>query len=225
MGSRATFPLLLEIAANPKLVITLIEILLDLDDGRHPLRLLKNLQNDRVFTQQLIDTAEATLFDLLDMRSAPNGAMLCFCWLGSDNDQVVDKIVQIIRSDECTYEEEDDGVEALAKIGTDHAILALLSLLPNQYVLGGWISIKLDIAGKLGIIPQLWIAQRQLYSRSLSDTIALIQKKDGLYNPDFSNKNYPLYERSKSQLRDLLLGEVWEGSRETYSYRTYTNYR
>jgi hypothetical protein len=220
-GSYATFPLLLEIAANPKLVITLIKILLNLDDGEYQLRLLKNLQNDRAFTRQLIDIAETTLFDLLDTRSAPNGAMLCFCWLGSDNDRVVDKIAQILRSDKCTYEEEDDGVEALAKIGTDRAVLALLSLLPNQYVLGGWISIKLEIAGKLGIIPQLWIAQRQLYSRSLSGTIVLIQTREGLYNPNFSNKIHPLYERSKSQLRDLLLGDVWEGSRETYNYRTY----
>jgi HEAT repeat protein len=225
LGSVSTLPLLLEIAANPKLVITLIETLLDLDHEECPSRLLENLKNDRAFTRQLIDTAETTLFELLDTRSAPNGAMLCFYWLGSDNDRVVDKIAQILRLDECTYDEEDDGVRALAKIGTDRAILALLSLLPNQYVLGSWISTQLEIAGKLGIIPRLWIAQRQIYDRSLSDAIALIQTREGLYNPDFSNKSYPLYERSKSQLRDLLLGDVWEGSRETYSYFKYISYK
>jgi HEAT repeat protein len=209
IGSVATFSTLLDIATNPKLVIALVRVLRDINNEEYS-KLIKNLQNDRTFTRQLIDIAETTLIELLDTKSAPNGAMLCFHWLRSDNDRAVDKILEILKSDECTYEEEDDGVLALASIGTERVILALLSLLPNQYVLGGWISNQLGWAGRLGAVPHLWIAQRQLYTHRLPVSIDLIQKREGLYNPVFSNETYPLYARSKPQLRDLLLGDAIE---------------
>jgi hypothetical protein len=98
----------------------------------------------------------------------------------------------------------------LADIGSQEAIEALLGFLPNRFVLGGWIATQIDNGGKLAIVPQLWLAQRQLYSESLADAISNIQQREGLYNPNFSDRqSHEMFQCSfYPQLRQLLLGDV-----------------
>jgi hypothetical protein len=83
--------------------------------------------------------------------------------------------------------------------------------LPNGYVLGGWIATQMYNVGNIEIIPQLWLAQRQLYSICLSGAMDFIQKQEGLYNPNFSDRQsrkiFPscsLYPR----LRQVLLRDL-----------------
>lgn len=91
------------------------------------------------------------------------------------SDRAIGAIEKVLKSDRCTYNNEDDGVIALASIGSDRAIDALLGFLPNEYVLGGWIATQIRDRGKLGIVPRLWLAQRQFYSESLSNAIVALE--------------------------------------------------
>jgi hypothetical protein len=60
---------------------------------------------------------------------------------------------------------------------------------------------------RLGIVPHLWECERNHYSGTLSDIITTIQEREGLYNPDFSDRSHPLFEPSYPRLRHFLLGD------------------
>ncbi|MBW4623663.1 MAG: hypothetical protein KME17_30420 [Cyanosarcina radialis HA8281-LM2] len=204
LESLAARSILLELAANSELVTTLIEELIELNCSETRSGTLGRWQGDRDFTQQFLEIAETTLIEIVKTR---HREILCLGQIGI-SDRAVDAIAQVLKSDDCSYEHEDDGVMALANIGSKEAIEALLEFLPNGFVLGGWIATPINNGGKLGIIPQLWLAQRQLYCESLSNAIINIQQREGLYNPNFSNRPYHELFRSRSlspRLRQVLL--------------------
>lgn len=200
----ATQPILLKLAANSELVTTLIEELMQLKWSETYSTILEQWQCDRQFTQQFLEIAETTLIEMVENHR--NG-ILCLGQIGI-SDRAVEAIEQVLKSDNCSYDNEDDGVTALASIGSKRAIETLLGFLPNGYVLGGWIATQINNGGKLGIIPKLWLAQRQFYSKCLSNAIITIQQRERLYNPNFSDRqSHELFQSSLfyPQLRQVLL--------------------
>lgn len=207
LKSVATKPILLDLAANSELVTTLIEELWQLKWSPNKSNILEQWQSDRQFVEKFLEIAETTLIEIV--KTHHQGIR----YLGQIgiSDRAVDAIEKVLKSDRCGYENEDDGVIALACIGNNRAVNALLGFLPNGYVLGGWIAIQIHNKGKLGIIPQLWSAQHQFYSESLSDAIIAIQQREKLYNPNFSDRqDCELFESSSSypRLRKVLLNNV-----------------
>ncbi len=83
----------------------------------------------------------------------------------------------------------------------------LLSFLPDLDIFYGWIAIQFHNLGKLGLIPHLWSAVRQIHSYRGAETIATIQEQEGLYNPEFSDRSHPLFAPSTPRLRHILLGD------------------
>lgn len=83
----------------------------------------------------------------------------------------------------------------------------LLSFLPNIDKFYGWIAIQFCRLGKLGLVSQLWLAAHQFYSCRSSEVISTIQEREGLYNPDFSDRSHPLFEPPRPRLRHILLGD------------------
>lgn len=206
LNSIATQSILLELAANSELVTTLIEELWELNGWETSSTLLEKWQSDRQFTEKFLEIAEITLIELVETQQRG------IRYLGqiSISDRAVEAIEEVLKSDRCSYNNEDDGVIALADIGSKKAIDALLGFLPNKFVLGGWIATQIDNGGKLAIVPQLWLAQRQFYSGSLSDAISNIQQREKLYNPNFSDReSHEMFQCSfYPQLRQVLLGNV-----------------
>jgi len=155
----------------------------------------------------IADSAETTLIEIV---KTDHQGIRCLGQIGN-SDRVIDAIKKVLKSDSCGYEDKDDGVITLAEIGSNKAIKTLLGFLPNGYVLGGWIAIKINNRDKLGIIPQLWLAQKQLYCEGLSDAIYNIQQREGLYNPQFSDRqDYKLFKPSVlyPRLREVLLEDM-----------------
>ncbi len=106
-----------------------------------------------------------------------------------------------------SYDDIDQAILSLANIGTEQAMSALLSFLPDLDRCYSWIAIQFYRLGKLGLVPQLWSAVRQFYSDRSSETISRIQEREGLYNPDFSDRSHPLFEPPRPRLRHMLLGD------------------
>jgi HEAT repeat protein len=203
----ATKPILLELAANSESVTTLIEELWQSDWSKTRSTVLNQWRCDRQFTQQFLEIAETTLIEMVET----NHQGIRYLGQIGNSDRAVDAIEKVLRSDNCGYEDEDDGVIALANIGSDKAIKTLLGFLPNKYVLGGWIAIQINNRGKLGIIPQLWLAQKQLYCEGLSDAIDNIQQREGLYNPQFGDRqDYKLFKQFTlyPRLQEVLLEDI-----------------
>ncbi|MGL6343532.1 MAG: HEAT repeat domain-containing protein, partial [Waterburya sp.] len=206
-SSVANQPILLELAANSELVTILIKELWELSGSETQSTILEQWQNDRQFTEKFLEIAETTLIEIVET----NHQGIRYLGQIGISDRAVDAIEEVLKSDSCSYENEDDGVLALASIGNNKAVNALLGFLPNRYVLGGWIAIQIHNKGKLGIIPRLWLAQRQFYSECLSDAIVAIQQREKLYNPNFSDRqDCELFESSSSypRLRKVLLKDV-----------------
>jgi hypothetical protein len=95
----------------------------------------------------------------------------------------------------------------LTKIGTDRARSELLELLPDDSTLGGSIWRELLYSGKLGLLPQIWAFEHQSHSPRSFDLISTIQEREGLYNPDFSDRSHALFEPPSPRLRQILLGD------------------
>ena len=94
------------------------------------------------------------------------------------------------------YDEPEDAVRSLETIGTEAAKIALLEVLVDRPNLGRSVFNIFSIDGKLGIVPQLWSAHRQTYVDGALAVISQIQEREGLYNPDFSDRSHPLFEPS-----------------------------
>jgi HEAT repeats len=204
LGTHATLPVLLELATNRELVTTMVSELQQLSNEEPILPVFEEFLRNPDFTRQFIETAETTLIEIIENDEPRDPNILLYLGWISITDRSVLTIGNILKSDRCTYEDEDGGVNALEYIGTDLAINTLLELLPNKYVLGGWIANVLERAGKLGIIPHLWLSQRQWFSLSLAETIDYIQTAEGLYNPDFSDRDYPLFQPADNLRRKIL---------------------
>ncbi len=136
---------------------------------------------------------------------SPN--MLRLGEIGSD--LAIHPIQKIIKSHAYDYcDEPEDGIRSLATIGTDAAKMALLEILTERPNLGRSVFNVFSDDGKLGIVPRLWSAHYQTYFDGGLDAVSKIQEREGLYNPDFSDRSHPLFEPPRRRLRDILLGNT-----------------
>jgi HEAT repeats len=172
IGSSTIFPILLELAANPELVAYLIQKFKRRWDRSEPqLTIIKEFQKNRDFTINFIEIAEQTLIKIV--RNPPK----LFGWniyalreIGSDRSIL--PLYELLKSDCHGSDDPDEDcmsiVHAMAAIGGDRAISILLEFLPDPTTLGGAIIRQLRSSGKLGVIPQLWSIQHQMYISSYS---------------------------------------------------------
>ena len=204
LRTHATLPVLLELATDRELVITMIQELRKLSNEEVISPILDKFLCNPDFTRQFLEILETTTIDIIENIEPRDLNILLYLGWIAITDRAVLTIAQILKSDECTYNDEDGGASALEYIGTDLSINTLLELLPNKYVMGGWIASALGRVGKLGVIPHLWLSQRQWFSLGLAETIDDIQKEAGLYNPDFSDRIHPLFQPVDNLRRKIL---------------------
>jgi HEAT repeats len=209
VGSVSTFPILLELAANPELAADLIfKLNYQWDPLAPELAIVKEFQKDRDFTIEFLETAERTLIEVV--RNSPQLSWVnvrALYKIGSDRSIL--PLYELLKSDCHGSDDPDEDcmsiVHAMAAIGGDRAISILLEFLPDPTTLGGAIIRQLRSSGKLGVIPQLWSIQHQMYSSCLLAAILEIQEREGLYNPTFSENIHPLFELGYPRLREILL--------------------
>jgi hypothetical protein len=204
LGTPATLPVLLELATDRELVMTIISELRELSDEEPLLPIFAEFLRNPEFTRQFIEILEATTIDIIENIDPINPNILLYLGWIAITDRAVFTLSRILKSDGSSYDDKDSSVDALEYISTDISINALLELLPNKYVLGGWIENALWRVGKLGVIPHLWSSQRQWFSFRLAETIDNIQKEEGLYNPDFSDRIHPLFQPVDNLRRKIL---------------------
>jgi HEAT repeat protein len=206
LGSEAIFSTVLELAANPELVATLIFELRKLADENANAAIFNNFHRDRNVTLEFIETAEQTsVYNIRSKTHHVNGEI--FALLAIGDELGVTALQEILETND-SYDDIDQAVLSLAKIGTEHAMSVLLSFLPDLDIFYGWIAIQFHNLGKLGLIPHLWSAERQIHSYRGSELITTIQEREGLYNPDFSDRSHPLFESPHTRLRHILLGDT-----------------
>jgi HEAT repeat protein len=208
LGSVEVFPILLEIANSPELVSTLIWRLLEHHRSGTGVIIFEEFHRHRESTIEFLETAEKSLIQAIENNiGALTPNMFRLSEIGSD--LAISPIQQIIKSHAYDYyDEPEDGIRSLAKIGTDAAKMALLEILTDRPNLGRSVFNVFSTDGKLGIVPQLWSAHRQTYVDGGLDAISKIQEREGLYNPDFSDRSHPLFEPYTARLRYFLLGST-----------------
>jgi HEAT repeat protein len=208
LGSVEVFPILLEIARSPELVGTLIWRLLEHHRSGTGVIIFEEFHRHREIAIDFLETAEESLIEAIENNIgslSPN--MFRLSEIGSD--LAISPIQQIIKSHAYDYyDEPEDGIRSLAKIGTDAAKMALLEILTDRPNLGRSVFDVFSTDAKLGVVPQLWSAHRQTYVDGGLDAISKIQERAGLYNPDFSDRSHPLFEPPSPRLRDILLGNT-----------------
>jgi HEAT repeat protein len=210
LGSAEIFPTIVKLASNPELVSTLIWEMKRYDRLADRLTLFAEFHRDIDLTLNFLDVAEQTLIEAInDDRSDGITLFKKIYGLGEiGSDLSIPTLLHLIHTGyPVQYEVDQECVAALSQIGTNRAILVLLELLPDPTTLGGAISRTFRYDGKLGVIPHLWSAQRQVYSHAASAAILEIQEREGLYNPDFSDRSHPLFEPPRPRLRQILLGD------------------
>jgi HEAT repeat protein len=206
LGSEAIFPTILEVASNSELVATLIRELSKLVKKNSSAAIFINFHLNRDVTLKFIETAEKTIVENIRSKSHHvNGEIFALRDIG-DN-LAITALQEILEAND-SYEDIDQAIPSLGNIGTERSMSVLLSFLPDLDVFYGWIAIQFYNVSKLGLIPQLWSAANQLYSERTSELIKIIQEKEGLYNPDFSDQSHPMFEPAPSRLRHILLGDI-----------------
>jgi HEAT repeat protein len=205
LGSEAILPVLLELAASNELVTSLIFDLGNLARHDPQASVFGLFHHNQDITLKFLETAEKTMVENVRNRGNLGGAgIFDLGEIGDELSVIALKEVLVANDD---YDNVDDAVHSLAQIGTDSAISALLSVLPGRGIMFGWIDSQLGRGGRLGIVPQLWLVQKQLYCPHLASSIAYIQQRDKLYNPDFSDiPLHPLFQTDRPRLRHILLG-------------------
>lgn len=202
LGSRATFPVLLELAANQELLPIVIDNLRTLDREEPSASMFEEFLHDPSFALHFLNIAESTLIEIIknDELHVYNEIFL----LGeiSISDRAVFLIDTILKYGKC--DEDEASIRALDYIGTDLAVNTMLEFLPDNTTLGMWIAYALQDRGKLGVISRLWANQCQLFSVRLADAIESIQKRERLYNPDFSDQNHPIFQPIDNLRRKIL---------------------
>jgi HEAT repeat protein len=207
LDSDLIFPIVLELASNSELVAILISILEHLAERDPHATIFSNFYRDRNIALNFIETAEKTCVDNIRNKTHHvNDEIFALREIG--NDLAITALQEILEAGN-NYDDVDQSIPTLARIGTERSMSVLLSFfLPNANIFYGWIAIQFHNLGKLGLIPQLRSAQRQVYSERSSELIETIQKREGLYNPDFSDRSHPLFEPPSPRLRDILLGNT-----------------
>jgi HEAT repeat protein len=212
LDSVGVFPILLEIAHSPGLVGTLIWRLLEYHRSGTGVIIFEEFHRHRERAIEFLETAEKSLVQAIEHNiGALTPNMFRLSEIGSD--LAISPIQQIIKSHAYDYyDEPEDGIRSLAKIGTDAAKMALLEILRDRPNLARSVFDVFSTDGKLGVVPQLWSAHRQTYVDGGLDAISKIQERAGLYNPDFSDRSHPLFEPSYPRLRHILLADTAKDS-------------
>jgi HEAT repeat protein len=208
LGSVEVFPILLEIADSPELVAILIWRLLEHHRLRTGALIFEEFNHNRETTMKFLETAEKSLIKAIENNiSSLSPNILRLSEIGSN--LAISPIHKIIKSHAYDYyDEPEDGIRSLATIGTEAAKMALLEILTERPNLGRSIFNVFSDDGRLGVVPQLWSAHRRTYVDGGLDAISQIQEREGLYNPDFSDRSHPLFEPPRPRLRDILLGNI-----------------
>jgi HEAT repeat protein len=206
LGGVGIFPILLELANDPKLVGTLIWELGEYQRSGTGVIILEEFNRDREMTMKFLESAEKSLIQAIEN----NDGFLCssmFRLSEIGSDLAIPTLQQIIKSNTYAYyDEPEDAVRSLATIGTDAAKIALIETLTDCPNLGRSVFDIFSTDGNLGLVPQLWLAHRQNYVDGALAAISEMQERAGLYNPDFSDRSHPLFEPPRPRLRHMLLG-------------------
>jgi HEAT repeat protein len=200
LGIKEILPALLKIAVNHELVTTLVSSLDQLAHCNPHANIFGMFHSDQDFTMKFLVLAEKTM-----VENVQNTRTSIFD-LGKIGDELAITALKEILIDNNNYDNVDDAVHSIAQIGTDLAVSTLLSFLSEMNIMTGWINTHLSNRGRLGIVPQLWSCQQQIYSFRSAYIIARIQQREGLYNPAFSDFSAPcLFFQDSARLRDFLL--------------------
>jgi hypothetical protein len=194
-----TYPILYGLADRAELVATLIGNLDYLIREQPESRLLQEFQKHD--PQEFIETAEQKLIQ--NSQNNHSGEILYLRYIGGEASVVA---LKQILDDRENYQNIDQAIDSLAYIGSESALLVLLNYLPDTDIYTGWAAHKLYALGRLSIVPQLWAAECQSPSGRALAAIDSIQQKEGLYNPDFSDRVHQRFEPPRTRLRDILLG-------------------
>jgi HEAT repeat protein len=215
LGSETILPILLELAANNELVTSLISELGDLARHDPQTSVFVIFHHNQDITLKFLETAERTMVE--NVRNRKRFGRTGIFDLGKIGDESAIAVLQEVLLANDDYYHVEDAVHSLAQIGTDSAVSALLSVLPSPGIMYGWISNQLARRGRLGIIPQLWLIQRQLYCPDIADSLNYIQQQENLYNPDFSDiPIHPIFQPDYPRLRDVLLGDINDSSKQIF---------
>jgi HEAT repeat protein len=172
LGSETILPILLELAANNELVTSLISELGDLARHDPQTSVFDIFHHNQDITLKFLETAERTMVE--NVRNRKRFGRTGIFDLGKIGDESAIAVLQEVLLANDDYYHVEDAVHSLAQIGTDSAVSALLSVLPSPGIMYGWISNQLARRGRLGIIPQLWLIQRQLYCPDIADSLNYI---------------------------------------------------
>jgi HEAT repeat protein len=208
LGSIEIFSILLKLASNSELVATLIGELKGHDELEASGKIFNEFRRDREVTTKFLETTEQSLIEAIanDIGNlCPN--IFSLGEIGSD--RAITTFQKIIKSHNYPcYDEPEDALRSLATIGTYAAKMALVEVFTDRPELDDSVFGIFSGDGKLGIVPQLWSIHRQTYVVGALDAISRIQEKEGLYNPEFSDRSHPLFEPPRRRLRDILLGNT-----------------
>jgi HEAT repeat protein len=215
LGSETILPILLELAANNELVTSLISELGDLTRHDPQASMFDIFHRNQDITLRFLEKAERTMVEnVRNRKSFGRAGIFDLGKIGDELAIVALKEVLVAHDD---YYNVEDAIHSLAQIGTDSAVSALLSVLPGRGVTFSWITDQLNRQGRLGIIPQLWLIQRQLYCPRIASSLNYIQQQENLYNPDFSDiPIHPNFQPDYPRLRDVLLGDINDSSKQIF---------
>jgi HEAT repeat protein len=204
MGTVATIPILMSLATHPKLVMTLVWYLEELRKRGKTARGLNLFIEDRELSRKFLDIAERKIVDIaIEECQRSVMAVLCLGAIGSTDGAVL-TLDKIIKSG---YHHYHFALRSLARIDNELAISKISEYLLEDGDFANHMSGELRHVYRLGIVPYLWECERNHYSGTLSSIIESIQEREGLYNPDFSDRFHPLFEPSYPRLRQFLLGD------------------
>jgi HEAT repeat protein len=204
MGTVDTIPILLSLATHPKLVMTLVWYLEELRKRGKTARGLNLFIEDRELSRKFLDIAEKTIIDIaIEECQRSVMAVLCLGAIGSTDEAVLilDKFIK------GGYHHYNYALRSLARIDNELAISKISEYLLEDGDFANHMVGELRHVYRLGIVPYLWECERNLYSGTLSDIITIIQEREGLYNPDYSDRSHLLFEPSYPRLRQFLLGD------------------
>jgi HEAT repeat protein len=205
VGTGAIIPTFLSLVAHPELAMALVWYLEELRKGGKTARGLDILLEDRELSRNLLDVAERTIVNsVIEECKTSVMAVLCLGAIGS-TDEAVLTLVKIINDG---YHHYHFALRSLSRINNELAINKISEYLSGENEFANLMSGELSQVYRLGIVPDLWQCERNCYSATLSGIIETIQEKEGLYNPDFSDRSHPLFEPYIARLKYFLLGNT-----------------
>lgn len=205
MGTVDTIPILLSLTTHPELVMKLVWYLEELRKKGRTARGLDLLIEDRELSRKILDVAERTIVEGTS-KVCQKSVMAVFCLgaIGSTEESVL-TLDRIIKGG---YHQYHFALRSIARMDNELAIKKISEYLFDDSDLANLMRGELGQIYKLGIVPHLWKCKWNHYSDALTDIIATVQEKEGLYNPDFSDRSHPLFEPYTSRLRYFLLGKA-----------------